>query len=480
MTGKPDMVRVGQEFMNSRHQTRRQFLSSASAAGSLFVASSLSSPIHSFPAGPVLMEAKTGSTQLLETVKNQTSIWGFDGTVPGPIIRVKQGDEVWVHLKNSLPQPTTIHWHGIRIENAMDGVAGLTQEPVPPGETFDYRFTVPDAGTFWYHPHNRSWEQVARGLYGALIVEEPNAPDVDQDIIVVVDDWRLDENGAIHEESFGSIRDKSHAGRLGNILSVNGNPTGKFNVRSGERVRLRLINTCNARILKFRFEELNPQVIALDGQPVTPYELESGMVTIAPAQRVDLLIDMIGEPGSTQAITEVSISRLVAAIFIYNQQPSLPSGRSQLKLPLNGLIEPDMSSARKVDLIMSGGAMGQADKITFKGQSYDLRQLVREHGKVWAFNGNAGMAEKPLFSAKLGESIAVRMVNETRWPHAMHFHGHHFREAKENAPWRDTLLMDASETRTVFLKADNPGKWMIHCHMLEHQAGGMATWFEVK
>jgi FtsP/CotA-like multicopper oxidase with cupredoxin domain len=399
--------------------------------------------------------------------------------VPGPVLRVKQGDEVWLRLNNNLPQSTTIHWHGIRIDNAMDGVAGLTQQPVPPGETFDYKFKVPDAGTFWYHPHNRSWEQMARGLYGALIVEEPQAPDVDQDLVVIADDWRLNEDGAIDEESFGSIRDRAHAGRVGNILSINGKPRGEFPVRSGQRVRFRLINTCNARILKLRFEDLNPQVIALDGQPVAPYALEHGMVRIAPAQRVDLLIDMTGDPGVTQAITEVSQSRLVAATFNYSRQPPLPVRTSQVKLADNGLRHPAVASARKIDLIMTGGAMGQADKITYQGKSYDIRQLISEHGMVWAFNGTAGMPEAPLFSARLGESIAVRMVNDTRWPHAMHFHGHHFKEAHSGAPWRDTLLMDAGETRTVYLSADNPGKWMLHCHMLEHQAGGMATWFEV-
>jgi FtsP/CotA-like multicopper oxidase with cupredoxin domain len=474
------MIYLKRESMHSNDKTRRQFLAGASAAGSLLFTQGLSPALAALPGGPILLEAKPGKASLLETIKKQTSIWGFDGVVPGRVIRAKQGSEVRVRIKNSLPQPTTIHWHGIRIENAMDGVAGLTQDPVPPGEIFDYRFKVPDAGTFWYHPHNRSWEQLARGLYGALIVEEHDAPDVDQDIIAIVDDWRLGEDGAIDEKSFGSIRDRAHAGRLGNILSVNGKPLGKYQVRSGERIRLRLINTCNARILRLRFEELNPVVIALDGQPVPPYELDHGLVTIAPAQRVDLMIDMTGAPGVTQAITEVSQRRLVAATLNYSQQPALRARTSKLELAPNGLKQPVIASARKVDLIMSGGAMGQADKIFYKGKSYDLREVAREHGQVWAFNGTAGMPKTPLFSARLGESIAVRMVNDTRWPHAMHFHGHHFKEAEQGAPWRDTLLMEANETRTVYLHADNLGKWMIHCHMLEHQAGGMGTWFEVK
>lgn len=427
-----------------------------------------------------MLEARPGKANLLETSDAATAIWGYDGRVPGPVLRARQGDEVWVRFTNRLDQPTTIHWHGIRIDNAMDGVAGLTQEAVQPGESFDYRFTVPDAGTYWYHPHNKTWEQMARGLYGVLIVEEKDAPDVDQDIIVVADDWRLGENGAIHEASFGSIGERAHAGRLGNILTINGDPLGAFKVRAGERVRLRLVNSCNARILKLRFEDLEPQVLALDGQPVTPYALKNEIATLGPAQRMDLLIHMTGHPGASQAITEVSQSRLVAARFNYGSQAPLPVTKDTLKLAANGLAVPDMASAKKVDLVMAGGAMGQVDRISHRGKTYSMRELVREHGLVWAFNGVAGMPEKPLFTAKRGETVAVRMVNETRWPHAMHFHGHHFREAHADAPWRDTLLMEAAEERSVYFVADNPGKWMLHCHMLEHQAGGMATWFEVE
>lgn len=459
--------------------TRREILASATAGGVLFAGRSLQ-PLPAFAKpGPMVLEAMPGMAKLQDEVQSMTPIWGYGGNVPGPVIRVKRGGEVWVKFRNNLPQPSTIHWHGIRIDNTMDGVAHLTQMAVPPGETFDYRFTVPDAGTFWYHPHNLSWEQVARGLYGALIVDEDAPVDVDQDIIVIADDWRLDENGAIDEKSFGSLGDKSHAGRLGNILTINGKPSGTFSVRSGERVRLRLINTCNARILKLRFEELEPQIIALDGQAIVPRTLEHGLISLAPAQRADLLIDMTGRPGATQAITEVSSRRLVAATFEYEKEGSVTRTRSPLILPSNNLPAPKIAKARMIDLVMTGGAMGHVSEIKYKGKAYSMRELVQEHGMVWAFNGSAGMGEEPLFSARMGETIGVKMVNDTRWPHAMHFHGHHFREAKENSPWRDTLHMEPNETRTVYFVADNPGKWMIHCHMLEHQAGGMGTWFKV-
>ncbi|MGI9382012.1 MAG: multicopper oxidase family protein, partial [Methyloligellaceae bacterium] len=396
----------------------------------------------------------------------------------------KRGAEVWVRLKNQLPQPTTIHWHGIRIVNAMDGVAGLTQDPVPPGETFDYRFRVPDAGTYWYHPHNRSWEQLARGLYGALVVEEDSPPDVDRDLLVIADDWRLDAAGKIDEKTLGSLFERAHAGRLGNELTLNGLALAELPVRSGERIRLRLFNSCNARVLKLHFEDLAPQVIAYDGQPATPAPLPDGKIEIAPAQRADLLIDMTGAPGSKAAITEISNDRLVAGRFVYESEARLQRDYAPLHLPANDLLAPDLANATKVDLVMTGGAMGGLERATYKGKDFGLRELARQHGQVWAMNGVAGMTKKPLFSAKRGQTVAIRMVNETRWPHAMHLHGHHFREAQTSAasgtaPWRDTILLKADKTRTVAFVADNPGKWMLHCHMLEHQAGGMATWFEV-
>ena len=166
----------------------------------------------------------------------------------------------------------------------MDGVAGLTQDPIAPGETFTYRFIPPDAGTYWYHPHSRSWEQVARGLYGALIIDEHDPPDVDRDYVVAADDWRLGDDGAFDEGSLGNLHDWSHAGRLGNILTLNGKPYERFAARAGERLRLRLINTANARVLTFAIPKLRPWVVAHDGQPVAPYLLGEEGVNCRPGK----------------------------------------------------------------------------------------------------------------------------------------------------------------------------------------------------
>jgi FtsP/CotA-like multicopper oxidase with cupredoxin domain len=467
---------------------RRRFVAGAGAfAGALLLPVS-TRPLAASASEPVLLEAKPGRARLLEEAgAEETAVWGYRGGVPGPVLRARRGDELHFRLRNNLPQPTTIHWHGIRIDNSMDGVANLTQPAVAPGESFDYRFTVPDAGTFWYHPHNLSWEQVARGLYGALIVEEDDAPAVDQDILLIADDWRLREDGQIDTDSFGSLHDRSHAGRLGNVLTLNGRPFANIPVKSGERVRLRLINTSNARTLRLRFEETEPRVIALDGQPVAPYPLTDGRIEIASAQRADLLIDMEAGPGAKTAITEVSGDQpLVAGHFVYHESERVERRGESLRLPENGIPAPVLDDdAFRFDLVMRGGAMGRLENAVYKGEEMSLRELAREHGMVWTFNGVAGMPEKPLFSVPRGRSVEVRMVNETRWPHAMHFHGHHFRESAEKetgepGPWRDTLLVRRNETRTISFVADNPGKWMIHCHMLEHQAGGMGTWFEVE
>ncbi|MCY4489397.1 MAG: multicopper oxidase domain-containing protein, partial [Deltaproteobacteria bacterium] len=166
---------------------RRQFLA-CSAASILF-------PTTGWTTAPLRLKAGPVTARMLPEDDRLTSMLGFNGSTPGPELRVRQGDRLSVSFENGAGQASTIHWHGIHLDNAMDGVPDLTQAAVRPGETFHYAFDVPHAGTYWYHAHHRSWEQVARGLYGPLIVEERDPPPVDRDITVVLDDWRLERNG---------------------------------------------------------------------------------------------------------------------------------------------------------------------------------------------------------------------------------------------------------------------------------------------
>ncbi|WP_412563648.1 multicopper oxidase domain-containing protein [Thalassobius sp. MITS945101] len=193
--------------------TRRQFVTRSAMASAL-----LGQGLPSFAKADLTeITARSGKVQLAPADYPMTEVWGYDGLAPGPVLRFQQGERLQRRLVNALEQPTSIHWHGIRIDNAMDGVPGLTQAAVPPGGHFDYDFALPDAGSYWYHAHWASPEQVGRGLHGALIVEEDEAPEVDRDEVLVLDDWRLNPEDAQIMADFDNRHDLSHAGRYGNI-----------------------------------------------------------------------------------------------------------------------------------------------------------------------------------------------------------------------------------------------------------------------
>jgi len=463
--------------------TRRTFLN-ATAATVALSAAPVSLDVSKASDDVLEINARPAQQRLYSPDHPPSDLWTYNGSAPGPEIRVKRGQRVRVRLTNGLEEPTSIHWHGIRIDNSMDGVSGLTQDPVMPGESFEYDFVAPDAGTYWYHAHNRSWNQVARGLYGAFIVEEDiPAFDREHDLTLVVDDWLLDRRGVLNVASLGSMMEWSHGGRLGNWLTVNGESQPSLNLSSGEAYRIRLINAANARILEIDPNRFDAKVIAYDGQALPqPETLAYAPLLIGPAQRVDLLIRPSG-PGVIP-IEEISGDRPYAFANLQiadseNPNPQVP------KLYPNELPEPDLSQAKHVRLDMTGGAMGIMVETVYQGRKLGRRDFART-GQVWAFNGIANLAEEPLFRCRRGETIVVETINRTAFPHAMHIHGHHFRvigrsgsSVREQNPWRDTFLIGPDQTTRIAFVADHPGKWLFHCHMLEHAAAGMNTWFEV-
>jgi FtsP/CotA-like multicopper oxidase with cupredoxin domain len=468
--------------------SRRNFLST----GAGIIGASIVSPSWHYTEASdkpyILLEPKPSMAPLAGPHKPAVPVWGYNGKVPGPVVRVKQGSRVNVRLKNSLTQPTTIHWHGVRINNAMDGVPGLTQDAIPPGEYFDYSFIPPDAGTYWYHAHAKSWEQIARGLYGILIVDEKKQPLIDRDIIFSADDWRLNANGQIDEESFGSMHDWSHSGRIGNWLTVNGLTNPSILVHTGERLRVRLVNTANARILAFNFDRLDTKIIALDGQPITPTRPGSKGIVLAPAQRADAIINIDGNPGDRIPIWEVSTSnRLKSAEFVLSNKPSLNNLNldSPVILPVSELNSKiDLKQPKHIKLIMEGGAMGGLREAYIDEKLISIKEMV-ENKLFWALNGKAGMQKKPLAEILRGQTTVINLINKTAFSHAMHLHGYHFQVIERNgitvtgSPWRDTELIKRKEQVRIAFIADNPGKWLLHCHMLEHAAAGMIAWINV-
>ena len=400
-------------------------------------------------------------------------LWLYNGTAPGPTLTATKGQELVVKFTNRLAQPTTIHWHGIRNLNAMDGVANLTQPPIKPGETFTYRFPVPDAGTFWYHAHHKSWEQVARGLYGPLIVQEAQNELNASDIVIVADDWRLLTDHQFDEASLGSLRDWSHQGRRGNWLTLNGQNIPHFHVPLG-KIRLRFINAANGRVLAFQFDKAREfTVMALDGAPCAPFTLDT--LKLGPAQRADIVLDY---DETISALYEVNTGEPHRAAHLspqtHNEGEAVSFSHTPPWYPL-----PDIRHAKIVPIHMQGGARGNLRSAFFHGEEKPLRDLARQNAKFWAFNGNIGSHHHPISDLMLGEVAILRVWNDTRWRHAMHLHGHHFWVKSKEFPgkerWvlRDTYLMTANEQADLIFIADNPGLWLFHCHMLEHHAAGM-------
>ncbi|MGB7320989.1 MAG: multicopper oxidase family protein [Albidovulum sp.] len=451
--------------------------------GAAFTAISTLSPARVAMAGPTedpfLLRAAAGQAALRPAPYGPTDVWSYNGSLPGPEIRVRQGDRIRVLARNGLNEGTTVHWHGIRTPNAMDGVPFLTQDPIPVGGEFLYEFDALDAGTFWYHPHQRSSEQVGRGLYGPLIVEEANPIRVDRDLTWMLDDWRMTGDGQIATD-FGSRHDAMHGGRIGNSVTINGQIPDRIAVRSGERIRLRLVNAANARIFGLDFGGLAPVVVALDGQPVSPHVPDDDIVVVGPAMRVDLVIDMTGKPGESLTITDVFYRDLEYRLVDLAYGPdrlrdAVPDW--SMELPPNPLAEPDMQAATRHQIIFNGGMMGQ---MMMGGGMGSMMEQMRE-GNMWFINGKAatGHMMDPLLVLPQGTSHVLQMDNRTAWYHPMHLHGHSFRVITRNGQptrhreWQDTVLMAPEERVEIAFVADNPGDWMFHCHILEHQAAGM-------
>ncbi len=449
--------------------TRRSFLATTAAA--------VASPVFA-GTKPQIIRAMPSDVQLAPADRPMTRIWSYGGATPGKALRYRRDDRLAATLDNGLPQDTTIHWHGLRLPNAMDGVPGLTQDAVKPGGSFDYAFDLTDAGTYWYHSHLQGWEQVARGLHGPLIIEETTPPDVDRDLTLVLDDWRLNEEAQIHD-SFGALHDWSHAGRIGNWVTANGEVEFKQPVQRGERLRLRLINAANARIFSASLKGLEGAIVALDGQPLdAPMEMER--ITLTPAQRVDLIVDVTEAEEALIISHERDGEYVLAGFPVTGSSPQrdtpIPTLEPNEVPPLGPL-----TAARTARVVMEGGAMGRLAEARMGDETLPLRDLA-QRGKVWAFNGRVDPPEDPIVSARLGETVVIEIINDTRWPHAMHLHGHHFRRlSAEGAPgpFRDTTLIAPGDRADLAFVADNPGAWLLHCHMLEHSAAGMSTWVQV-
>ena len=398
--------------------------------------------------------------------------YAYNGTVPGPVIEARAGDTLIVHFRNDLPEPTTIHWHGLRVPAEMDG-GPHSQPAVPPGGTFEYELVVPDAGTFWYHPHVAESSQMERGLYGAIVVRSAEAeeePEVDHEAVVILDDLTLDESGAI--APFGGLLE-DHGGREGAVQLVNGRVTPTIAARAGERQRWRIVNAGSARFYRLTLGGSAFTILGTDegraAGPSTANEL-----FLVPGDRVDVLVDVTGEPGGTLVLTNeryprghgsgVYVPMQVATLALTEQPPLEPFApftwsRSIERLDDEGVAVRELVFDESID------AATETVTFTINGESFpDVTALQSRVGALEVWD----------------------LVNESEMDHPFHLHGFFFQVlSRDGVPvagpgWEDTINLRGSETvRVAFRVDDRPGMWMFHCHILEHVEHGMMGMLDV-
>ena len=428
----------------------------------------------------------------------------YNGQIPGPELRLREGERVRIVLKNSLPEPTTIHWHGVDVPNPMDGVPGITQKPVQPGETFVYEFEARPAGTRWYHTHFQEHRQLDLGLYAPLIIE-PAGPDpfpFDREYTLVLDDWATGTGRPLPSTREGTaggrggmggmmgggmgrmmegMMGRGMGGMMGggqhpayDVMTINGKafPAAQpLRVRKGERVRLRLINASADHSHVIRLGGHRLRVTHTDGNPLLQ-AMEVDAVPIVPSERYDVLLaaDRPGawflycaEPGHAVAGEQV--------LVLYEGHE-----RDRAEPPVEGvagltLWRYDLGRGREIlprawgqertfDLTLSGGMMGS---------------------EVWTINDERYPHTEPLRMRK-GDRVRIRFRNMSMEAHPMHLHGQSFKVLAVNgqrlaAPIvKDSVDVEAHMGSVVIeFTAHNPGDWFLHCHKPMHMEGGMIT-----
>lgn len=383
----------------------------------------------------------------------EQNLLGFNGVWPGHELRARQEDDLHIRVDNGLQDGVLVHWHGLRLPNRMDGVNVLTQDVIPPSGAFDYRFKVQDAGTFWYHSHYISFDQVSRGLFGPLIVEELRPPDVDLDIPVMLFDMLVDHEGVFEEDHDPSRF--STAGRIGNFAMA---IAGSGSVRRGDRLRLRIINPSIDRVFDLSVKGIDGYIVALDGMPIAqPRKFAN--IQLAPGQRCDIIGDVTGEIAYLEG-GELELGRIdVSGVRQRRHFPPPALAPNAMPRPRGRVIQ--------TKLLLQGGVGGTT------------------HGGFgsWALNDISGLPRVPLVDVRRGSTVQITMQNVTAFDHVIHLHGHHFWELSDTGKlgdYRDGTMVPAGRTRDILCVLDNPGDWLLHCHMLSHEADGMATWLKVR
>ena len=455
--------------------------------------------------------AKEAKQQLNKDVT--VNAWTFNGSVPGSQIRVKLGEKVKINLKNELPDPVTIHWHGIPVPNNMDGIPGVTQNAVQPGKSFTYEFTATVPGTYMYHTHQDGVNQLDKGLYGSFIVE-PKEKTYDKDYTLMLDEWmsnpeemdsqmsgmdmsgmdhsnmsNMDNNdmsGMDHGTSSNNGQNKETADKqtpmehdmsMYDIFTINGKSGDSIQpikVKKGEKVRLRLIN------IGFMSHQLHLhghkfKVVAIDGQELNkPQEIKDQLLAIAPGERYDIEFTA-NNPGNW---------------LLECHGDMKGSDGMKTTIQYDGVKSPVDKSDKNIKLpIFNFNSYGQKTNGSFTlDQKYDLEYTMdlntamSEGNTVYTIN-NKSFPNTDAIKVKKGDKVKVKLVNNSpTGDHPMHLHGHFFQVLSKNGKpvegspiMKDTINLKPGDEYVVAFEANNPGNWLFHCHDLHHASAGMVT-----
>jgi FtsP/CotA-like multicopper oxidase with cupredoxin domain len=405
------------------------------------------------------LEARIADVELVPGF--QTPAWTYNGTVPGPMIRATLGDRVIVHFKNSLPEETTIHWHGLRVPNDMDGAPGATQQAIAAGGEFRYEFELRDAGTYWYHPHTDSSTQVGRGLYGAILVEDPADPKAfGDDLVLLMSDIGLNERGELlPADSGGNFGDLF--GREGAVLLVNGKVRPTLKVRNGKQQRWRIINATRARYYNIRLR--NHRFMRLGGDNgLAARSQDLYNLIVIPGERADAVFTPADAPGSTNVLRWVPTERGYGSTFNRPSEPLLDIV-TVADAPVTP--EPIPAELRTIEPL---------DVTAARHRTLDLTIAITSTVEM-GVNGNPYWNAPPL-EIGLGDTEVWRIVNNTDFSHPFHLHGYFFQvqDDTRTPEWKDTVNVPTKSELTIAVRFDErPGAWMYHCHILDHAEAGM-------
>jgi FtsP/CotA-like multicopper oxidase with cupredoxin domain len=459
------------------------------------------------------------ATKVRQTIRGKSLVmYAYEGQIPGPRLELSAGSTIVVHFRNDTDLPGSIHWHGLRLDNAYDGVPGLTQPPVPPGGEFVYRVHAPDPGLFWYHPHQRQDAAQDLGLAGSIVVRGQSLPRAErgadrrsegQEAFLMVDDLLIGEEGPV---PYGKEA-ATHAlmGRFGNVLLVNGVERWRLETRPGESIRLYLTNAASARSFNLSLAGTRLRLVAGDaGAYEEPREVES--VVIAPAERY-VIEARFERAGRYALLNQVrGIDRMTGRFFteldtmgmvtvrgtaVRAPRSKEQRGSDSLEVLLRSLRDrrPDRTLLLTlrtrtlpfglVQALRLDTAYAHPVEWTSSMPMMDWLSTAREVS--WAIRDSASGAEGMELDWRVqrGAPVVVRLVNERHVLHPMahpiHLHGQRFLVlARNGAPnsdpvWKDTVLVPAGGTVDLLIDTSNPGRWMLHCHIAEHLESGMHT-----